>query len=252
MNRSLTLLVYGASKSGKSSLAVTAPEPRLLINTEATAHKFLPVKLKKWKPLEGPPPQPDGTWDTCVIIVNSYAEFMKAMEYLRTGQHQFRSVLLDSITELQNLLQNKIAGNATEALQLQQWGDMQRHLNAAMRDLRDLAEHETNPLEAVVITAAAKKDPKTGKFTPHLQGQSATLLPYLYDITGALAIESRPNPDPSQPAVRGRVLYIEDTPQYYAGERVQGRLGTVIQQEHLNIGMWLDHIFGPRSETPTE
>ena len=251
MNRSLTMLIYGASKAGKSTLAITAPGPRLLINTEATAHKFLPVKMKKWKPLEGPPPALDETWDTAVVIVNSYAEFMKAMEYLRTGQHQFKSVILDSITELQDKLYNQISGSATQALQLQQWGEMQRHLNAAMRDLRDLAEHDTHPLEAVVITAAAKQDNATKKFTPHLQGQSATLLPYLYDITGALAIVSRPNPDPSQGPLSVRELYLQDTPQYYAGERVQGRLGIKIPQEHLNIDKWLDAIFGPR-EQPTE
>lgn len=245
MDRSLTMLLYGASGAGKSSLAITSPGPRLLLDTEGGAYRFLPIKGKKWFPLQGPPPENDGTWDTAVVVIQNYAEFMKALEYLRVGQHPFKSVILDSISELQDKLMNQIVGSTTEALQQQQWGEMLRHLTTAMRDLRDLASHPTNPLEAVVITAMAKKDAKTGKFTPSLQGQSATVLPYLYDLTGALAVVSRPNPDPSQPPLKARELYIEDTPQYYGKERVQGRLGTVIPQEHLNVEMWLNHIFGP-------
>jgi hypothetical protein len=40
VHRSLTLMVYGESKVGKSTFAVTAPYPRLMLDVEG-GHRFL-------------------------------------------------------------------------------------------------------------------------------------------------------------------------------------------------------------------
>jgi hypothetical protein len=41
-------------------------------------------------------------------------------------------------------------------------------------------------------------------------------------------------------------MYVERTNQYEAGERVQGRLGAVVEQENLSIERMLDMVFGPK------
>jgi hypothetical protein len=41
-------------------------------------------------------------------------------------------------------------------------------------------------------------------------------------------------------------MYVERTNQYEAGERVQGRLGTIVEQENLSIEKMLDIVFGER------
>ena len=43
-------------------------------------------------------------------------------------------------------------------------------------------------------------------------------------------------------------MYVERTPLYEAGERVQGRLGKIVEQENLSIDRMLDLVFGPRPE----
>lgn len=239
-SRSLSVLVYGDSKAGKSSLGATAPYPRLLIDSEM-AFKFLPIVPKMWDPKTEPPPVADGTWDTCVVPVRTYEDMLAAYQYLKLGQHQFKSIVVDSISELQVKLIDQIVGS--EQIKMQQWGQLLRSMTDMMRGLRDLTMHPTNPLEAVVLTAMSK-DGNNGKARPYLQGQASTILPYLYDVVGYLRVEEWPNPDPTQPPYKLRRMYVEATDFAEAGERVQGRLGTIVEQGDLNVVTMLDKIYG--------
>jgi hypothetical protein len=47
-------------------------------------------------------------------------------------------------------------------------------------------------------------------------------------------------------------MYVERTPEYEAGERVQGRLGKVVEQENLGIERMLDMVFGEKTKTTTK
>jgi hypothetical protein len=46
-------------------------------------------------------------------------------------------------------------------------------------------------------------------------------------------------------------MYVERTDEYEAGERVQGRLGKIVEQENLGIERMLDMIFGPKAAPTT-
>jgi hypothetical protein len=247
IQRSLTVMVYGESKVGKSTFAVTAPYPRLMLDVEG-GHRFLPIVVKYWDPLREEPPVADGTWDTCVVQVRSYDDVIKAYQWLQSGKHQFKSLIIDSISELQVKCMDSIAGS--EQMKMQQWGELLRHMGGLLRDLRDLTMHATNPLEAVVLTAMARTS-QDGRYRPYLQGQLAIQAPYFYDILGGITIEEMPNPDPMQPPYKVRKMYVERTAQYEAGERVQGRLGAVVQQENLSIERMLDIIFGEKQSVAT-
>jgi len=244
IQRSLTVMVYGESKVGKSTFAVTSPYPRLMLDVEG-GHRFLPIVVKYWDPLREEPPVADGTWDTCVVTVRNYDDVIKAYQWLQSGKHQFKSLIIDSISELQVKCMDSIAGS--EQMKMQQWGELLRHMGALLRDLRDLTMHATNPLEAVVLTAMARTG-QDGRYRPYLQGQLAIQAPYFYDILGGITIEEVPNPDPMQPPYKVRKMYVERTAQYEAGERVQGRLGSVVEQENLSIERMLDIIFGEKQE----
>ena len=246
VQRSLTVMVYGESKVGKSSFAVTAPYPRLMLDVEG-GHRFLPIVIKYWDPMREEPPVADGTWDTCVVTVRDYDTVLKTYAWLQTGRHQFRSLIIDSISELQVKCMDSIAGN--EQMKMQQWGELLRHMGGLLRDLRDLTMHPTNPLEAVVLTAMARTG-QDGRYRPYLQGQLAIQAPYFYDILGALTVEEVYNPDPMQPPFKVRKMYVERTNQYEAGERVQGRLGTAVEQQDLSIERMLDKIFGAKQAAP--
>ena len=247
VDRSLTIMVYGESKVGKSTFAVTAPYPRLMLDVEG-GHRFLPINVKYWDPIREEPPVADGTWDTVVVQVRDYDVVMKTFQWLQSGKHQFKSLIIDSISELQVKCMDQIAG--TEQMKMQQWGELLRHMGALLRDLRDLTMHPTQPLEAVVLTAMARKG-QDGVYRPYLQGQLAIQAPYFYDILGAITVEQIPNPDPMQAPYKVRRMYVERTPEYEAGERVQGRLGKVVEQGDLGVERMLDIVFGEKAATTT-
>ena len=247
VQRSLTIMVHGESKVGKSTFAVTAPYPRLMLDVEG-GHRFLPINVKYWDPIREEPPVADGTWDTVVVQVRDYDVVMKAFQWLQSGKHQFKSLIIDSISELQVKCMDNIAG--TEQMKMQQWGELLRHMGALLRDLRDLTMHPTQPLEAIVLTAMSRKG-QDGVYRPYLQGQLAVQAPYFYDILGAITVESVPNPDPMQMPYKVRRMYVERTPEYEAGERVQGRLGKIVEQGDLGIERMLDMVFGAKT-IPTQ
>jgi hypothetical protein len=245
VERSLTVMVYGESKVGKSSFAVTAPYPRLMLDIEG-GHRFLPINIRYWDPMREEPPVADGTWDTVVVKVQDYDVVMKVFQWLQAGKHQFKSLIIDSISELQVKCMDNIAG--TEQMKMQQWGELLRHMGALLRDLRDLTMHPTQPLEAVVLTAMARRG-QDERMHPYLQGQLAIQAPYFYDVLGYLSIETIRNPDPSQPDYKARRMHVERSDQFEAGERVQGRLGAVVEQQDLSVSVMLDKIFGSETET---
>lgn len=240
-DRALTILIHGHSKVGKSTLAATAPYPRLLLDVES-ASRFLPIQKVWWNPNDGPPPTADGTWDTCVVPVRDYDTMVKVYQWLQTGQHQFRSLIIDSISELQVRCKENIAGRGQ--LQTQQWGELLNRMAGLMRDLRDLTMHPTHPLEAVVLTAMTKNT--DGIYKPYLQGQLGVVIPYFWDVTAYLYVDQIHGEDPTQPPVEVRKLLTRKHAMFEAGERVQGRIPA--DYVSPNIDEMLNMIFGPRPE----
>lgn len=244
-DRALSILVHGHSKVGKSTFSVSTPVPRLYLDVES-ASRFLPITKVVWDPAREQPPVYDGTWDTCVVYVREYQTVMQVYAWLNSGQHPFKSVILDSVSELQVRCLDQIAGR--DKVQTQHWGDMLRNMGGLLRDLRDLTMHPTNPQEAVVLTAMTRNI--DGMYRPHLQGQMASTIPYLYDICAYLYVEQIPQEDPSLPPIEVRRLLTRKHPMFEAGERVQGRLPMVV--DHPNISTMLDTIFGPAEGTTGE
>lgn len=240
-DRALSILVHGAARAGKTTFSATAPYPRLILDVEKGS-RFLKVNKKRWDPMTEPPPQADGTWDTCVVRVDDFDTAIKAYEWLKSGQHQFRSVTLDSISELQAKCQEQIVGRGK--MQTQDWGTLLQRMAFFCRDLRDLTEHSTTPIEAVIIIAMSRD--KDGIIRPFLQGQIENQIPYWFDITGYLYVDQVA--DEAGTIHEVRRLLVGKNPNYESGSRVPG-LPTVI--DYPNVEQIIDSTFGPRPEVPS-
>lgn len=238
-DKALSLLVYGPPKSGKTTLAMTGPAPRLLLDVEKAA-RFLKTKKVYWNPMDGSaPPKHDGTWDTCVVTVHDFQTATKAFDWLRSGKHEFNTVILDSISELQVKAQEDVNGRSK--MQTQHWGELLSKISFFGRDLRDLSTHPIRPVECVIITATERidKDDKGNVVVhrPFLQGGAASQIPYWFDVCGYYYItKSRENGE----MVETRNLLISNHPQYIAGNRVPG-LPEVLYNP--NIKKVIDKIF---------
>jgi hypothetical protein len=238
--RAVTMLMHGLSGAGKTTLATTAPKPILLLDVEM-ASRFIRGRKIKWNPLTEAPPVWDGTWDICVVIVNEFQKAQVAYEYLKSGNHPFKSVIVDSISELQSKAVEKIKGRTQ--FQTQDWGKLLSVMSFYCKDLRDLAEADEN-IEAIIITATSRD--YDGIIKPYLQGQIASQAPYWFDITGYLYVQQVA--DAQGTISESRNLLIGNHPNYEAKSRVPG-LPTVL--ENPDISLLLDNIFGPAEQPAT-
>lgn len=224
--QTLSVLIYGDSKTGKSTLAATAPTPIVVADVEG-GWKFIDRKVVYWNPQTEKPPVPDDSWDVCVVVTREWNTFSKLFDWLASGQHGFRTIVIDSITELQRRCRENIS---SDAFRIQDWGLLLSAMDKAIRGFRDLTLVPGSPIEVAVFVAESRM--KDGKWRPFLQGQIEVSLPYWMDCVGFLFAQPSAHPDGAVgPIVRQ--LLISPHPTYVTGERLQGRLDPVITDPNL-------------------
>lgn len=176
----LIALIHGESGVGKTPVGHTTPAPRLILDSENGSRFVRSGRRAKWDPNSEAPPAA-GAWETCIVQCRDYATFRNAMSWLHSGKHPFRSVTIDSLTELQKRCKDTLV-SADAVADERTWGKLLTSMEKDVRDLRDLTMHQTTPLQAVVILALT--DDKKGKFRPFVQGSLSMSLPGLVDVIG--------------------------------------------------------------------
>jgi AAA domain-containing protein len=248
----LSLLLHAEAKVGKSTLSTTAPPPLCVFDAEG-GWKFVreagfksgvPLRRREWDPIAGPPPRYDDTWDFCHVMVTNWKTLVTGYMWLtHTQEHDFRSIILDSITESQRRLKVSLKPDGRMATFLD-WGDLLFHMDKLIRDMRDLVLlPKPNPIEFVMFIAETEM--KDGKWRPAMQGQIGRALPYWVDICGYLFTE--PVKDnagaPTGDYMRKLLIAQGVAPTIIAGERVQGALPPIVDDP--NITRMIATIFAP-------
>lgn len=237
---SMSFLLYGKAKQGKSTLALTTPTPRLILDTESAA-RFLKTKKVYWDPITEEPPEDDGTWETCIVTVDNYRKAQKAYEYLKAGLHPFNSVILDSISELQD----KVKGETTNRAQpkIQEWGTIGSKMAYLAGDLRDLTTNQNRPVKAVLVIATST-DPRydengnlSTKGRPAAQGSFKEKVQYFFDTVGFVYLADAP--DENGEVVTVQCLQVAGSDKYEVGSRAQ--LPNIIAEP--NIDEIIDDVF---------
>lgn len=187
--RTLTALIHGDAGVGKSWLADSAPEPRLILDAEGGS-VHLRSRPVKWNPalyappgVEGCEPGQEQITAATAVTIRSFEELKRVHQWLDSGRHVFQSVVMDSLTEIQKQCMDAITGRASP--QQQDWGQVLADMELLIRDYRNLVRHPTNPVQCVLFTALTSE--KGGKQRAHVQGQLATTLPGLVDLVGYMA-----------------------------------------------------------------
>lgn len=238
--RSMSMTIFGPPKAGKSTLLCTAPAPRLLIDVEKSSRFIDGINPIYWRPREPLPeynPNDEvfgSNWDTVIVRLTKWEQWEQVWRQIETGKHPFRSVLLDSISELQTLLIESLAGD--QQLTQQQWGTVLRKLTGMLRDMRDLTEHPVNPVE--VVAASALEKSYTGVLKPMLQGSSVDVVPYLMDGLFYLSRDKEGT----------RKLLTQATDFIAAGNRAEHVLPRVVADP--TIPGILDAVFGKPAAVP--
>lgn len=242
MGGSLSFLLHAPAKVGKTTLSTTCPPPICVLDAEGgwrfvrTAGFKTETKLRRteWNPLEGPPPRYDGTWDYCHVLISEWRTLTSAYDWLRhVRDHDFKSIILDSITESQRKLKENLRG--TDQMRIQDWGSLLTHMDIMIRGMRDLPLiPKPNPVEMVMFIAETEF--KNNSWRPAMQGQIGNTLPYWVDICGYLYTanvkneEGQPTGDTEKRLLIGQGV----NESIISGERVQGALPTIINNPNVS------------------
>jgi len=191
----------------------------------------------QWNPTS-PPPAADGTWDTCVVTTTELDTIRRAHQWLVAGQHPFKSVVIDALTEAQKRHIDDIAG--TKPLAPQHYGDLLRTGDALVRSFRDLTLQVTNPLDVVVfVTGTREKGQDHPVMRPALLGQLAEMIGYTVDVMMYLTVEM--NGD-GQLKRRAQFVPVEGI----AAKDRTGKLGSMM--ESPTVPKMLEAVYGPEKE----
>lgn len=177
----LRMLIHGDPGQGKTFLCGTAADdprthPVLFVDTEGGT---LSIRNK----------------DVQVVRVQSWQDIQKLVAHLRKGNHPYKSIVVDSLTEMQKtimsdiLKQNQLNGNRQhdpDIPEQRDWGKNAERVRKVVRAFRDL------PDVHVIFTCLSQevKDEQTGKVTikPSLPGKLRDEVPGFIDVVGWLHV----------------------------------------------------------------
>lgn len=133
LRKSLSMCIYGRSGSGKTTFAGSAPGPILYIDVkdEGTA-SISDVKGIK------------------VFEVEDFSDFEEVYWYLVKNRTEFKTIVIDTVTQLQSLLVNEVGSRNKKrpgdwgSMTKRDWGDVASTLKEWLGNYRDLTREGMN------------------------------------------------------------------------------------------------------------
>lgn len=159
-------LIYGPAGSGKTVFAGTAKKV-LFASAEGG---LLSIADK----------EPD------FKEVKSLRDLVEIHSYLSNEEHEYETVVIDSITEINEIIKMEIERRTGHSLQLQDWGDLSKKIRDIFRKFRDL------PMNVILVAQESyvTDEDKIRKVVPSLNGKAATEIAYFMDIVGYMHVEA--------------------------------------------------------------
>jgi len=218
----LKCLVHGLAGVGKTVLSATTGEPTLIINAEGglLSIKRAPNYIK-------------------VKTVKSFEDINEVYDYLKDEEHGFKWVILDSISDVAEVVlseEKKIAKDARQA-----YGALAEQMMNLIRKFRDLKNIN------VLFTAkqAKKEDQDSGVTTylPSMPGNNLTQnISYLFDEVFALIVEEDSEGNEKRYLQTRRTFNME----------AKDRSGMLAQKEKANMKHIYNKIHGIKTEPKKE
>lgn len=158
-------LVYGTSGTGKTTFGSTAPKVLFASSEDG----LLSVAEKGVEYAQ----------------IKSYKDLIDLLAFLIKGGHGYETIVIDSITEINEIIKEEIETRTKRLMQLQDWGEVQKKIKNTFRSFKSLPMHVLFIAQEKVI----HDEDKIEKIVPGLNGKAATTIAYDVDIVGYLMID---------------------------------------------------------------
>lgn len=112
------------------------------------------------------------------VEIRSLKDLQDLLDYLKTQKHEFETVIIDSITEINDIIKIDIEKRTGRSMQLQDWGELSKKIRGVLRGFRDLPMHTL----FIAQESVDKDEDKVTKIVPSLNGKAATEIAYFMDI----------------------------------------------------------------------
>lgn len=208
----VNLLIYADSGTGKTVLAGSSdavPEMSPVLFVDGEGGTF---SLRAFYP------------NCKVVRVKSWREMQELYNALRRGDHPYKTIVLDSLTEFQKFSMNEIMREVVEkdpdrdpeVPSVREWGKSGEQIRRLVRGFRDL------PMN-VIFTALVldDKNQKTGKtiYRPSLPGKLAKEIPGYVDLCLYMYKKDIPDPNEEGKTLNARLLLSSATEEYVCKDR---------------------------------
>lgn len=158
-------VVYAPSGAGKTTFGATCPKP-IFASAEGGLLSIAHINPE-------------------YVEIKTIQDLRDLLLYLKKGEHSYETVVLDSITEISEIIKVGIEKKSGKSMTLQDFGTLSKTIREILRGFRDLPMH--------VLFIALEKQEKDGdvvvRYVPDLSGKSSTEIAQFMDIVGYLTID---------------------------------------------------------------
>jgi hypothetical protein len=182
------------------------------------------LSLKALRDEEGKP------YNFDYVEVDKFEVIDNARQQLRFGRHDYDTVIIDSITEIQQICMDKILRDEKrEKALIQDWGTLAQRMVTAIRDFRDM-----NLNLIVTALSGSEKDEDTGgiRTIPLVQGKLKDSLSGYFDEV--FYLDARSTKDKDGKEITKRALRTQGNQQVVAKDR-SGRLPLYVEPDFCKL-----------------
>jgi len=120
------------------------------------------------------------------VDIRTIEDLESLYQLLKSWKHDFESLIIDSLTEINEMIKEWIEKDTWRKMQIQDWGDLFKKIKWIIRWIKELPMNVIIICQEKVITDG---DWKIQAIIPMLNGKNATEIAYMMDIVAHTSID---------------------------------------------------------------